>query len=101
MNKHQQYEAWAAELYETLRDDMPELAGKVLDNDGQFENVGFHVRAAYGEEGKHGGVIVAVSVTDRESAAKSKQVQVQGNWHWDDPVDVAHNAIAAYLKLRD
>jgi hypothetical protein len=84
-----------------LRDDMPELAGKALAEDGQFENVGFHARAADGEEGKAGGVIVAVTITDRETPDKGKQVQVMGNWHWDDPIKVAQNAIGAYLKLRD
>jgi hypothetical protein len=100
VNKQQQYAAWTAELYETLRDDMPELAGKALAKNGQFEKVGFHAAAAHGEEGKHGGVIAAITITDAESPAKGSQVQVQGNWHWDDPVEVAHNALAASLKFQ-
>ena len=101
MNKHEQYEAWIAECYEALRDNMPEFAGKPTDKRGDFENVGFHLGADYGDVGKHGAIIVAFSLKGPKKSGKGKQQQVKGNWHWDDPEKVATAAIAAYIKLRE
>lgn len=100
MNEHEKYEAWKAELYEALRDNMPEFAGKAT-GDGDFEKVGFAVGAAYEPEGERGGMIVAVTITDQDSPRKGKHSQIEGNWRNDDPEKVARDAIAAYLKLRE
>lgn len=101
MDKHEQYEAWTAECYEALRDNMPEFAGKATNDKGGFENVGFHVGADYGDTGKRGGMIVAITLLDPGKVGKGRHVQVTGNWHWDDPEKVAMNAIAAYIALRE
>jgi|GEM_PF-5523192 hypothetical protein len=100
MNEHDRYEAWKAELYEALRDNMPEFAGKPTGDTGDFEKVGFALGAAYGEPGKNGGMIVAITITDQNSPRKGKHKQIEANWRNDDPEKVATDAIAAYIKLR-
>lgn len=99
MTEHEKYEAWKAQVYKALRDNAPEFAGKPTDESGDFENVGFHLGAAYGEVGKNGGMIVGVTITDQQSPRKGKHVQVEGNWRKDDPEKLARDAIAAYVKL--
>ena len=101
MNEHEQYEAWKDQVYEALRDNVPEFAGKASGDKGNFEKAGFQVGAAYGHDGTRGDTIVTVTITDRESSRKGKQTQVEGNWRNDDPEKVATNAIAAYVKLRE
>ena len=100
MNEHEKYEAWNAELYEGLRDNMPEFAGKAT-GEGDFENVGFAVGAAYDPEGNNGGMIVGITITDQDSPRKGKHAQLYPNWRYDDPEQVARDAIAAYVKLRE
>lgn len=100
MNEHDECDAWKDQVYEALRDNAPEFAGEASGRNGDFKNVGFHIGAAFGEAGKRGGMIVGITITDQQSTGKGKHVQVEGNWREDDPVEVARDAIAAYVKLR-
>jgi len=84
MNDHEQYEAWKAELYETLRDNIPEFAGKAT-GDGDFEKLRFAVGAAYEPEGKRGGMIVVITITDQDSPRKGKRTQLYPNWRTTTP----------------
>lgn len=97
---NERYEAWKADLCTALRANAPVVAGEALDGSGSFENVGFHVAAADGDDGKRGGVTVGITLTDPNGVGKGKHRQVPGNWRKDDAVDIARDSIAAYLKLR-
>jgi hypothetical protein len=101
MNEHDQYEAWIAELYDALRDNMPDAAGQARGKTGDFEKVGFHVGADYGAAGQNGGVIVAITLMDPERSGRGTHKQVAADWRRDDPNEVARDAIAAYVKLRE
>jgi hypothetical protein len=99
MNEHDEFEAWKAEVYEALRDNVPEFVGAESGGDGQFKNVGFHIGAAYDADGERGDMIVRITITDQDSPRKGKHTQIEGNWREDVAEQVATKAIAAYIRL--
>lgn len=93
------YEDWKAELHKALRGSevLRDFAGEPLDDDGRFEKAEFQVSATDG----NGGVIVTVTLTDASRTGAGKQRQVSGNWRKDDAIEVADDAIASYVELRE
>ena len=100
MDDHDKYVAWQARFYESVRATVPEHAGRTLDGRGDFENVGFHMGAAYGREGDAGGVIIALSLKPCDSFGQQLQKQLTANWRNDGPESVAKQAIDMYIRLR-
>jgi hypothetical protein len=99
MSEHGDFEAWKDQVYLELRDRAPVFgAGRAL-GEGNFEKVGFHMGAAYGEAGDKGGMLIGITITD-DNPERGKHVQVECNWRTDSPAKAARSAIEAYVRLK-
>jgi hypothetical protein len=92
------YKPWRAQLFATLKDNIDSDAGRLLDGEGEYENVGFGVAAAYKPRGDKGYVLMVINLLT--GVGRARQVTIESNWRWGDPAKVAAEAIANYHDLR-
>jgi hypothetical protein len=93
------YPRWRALVFKAIQENVGPEAGKLVDNEGDFENVGFSISMSYRVGGGLGDAVIQIMILRGDRKGRRTWLNYEWYAHSGNPAKVGLEAVAAYKKL--